>query len=441
MIPAGLSMPTYWCLPPIRFLPGTRWRWRDCAPRKRPVSWGIFCWVILWTLLATVPAFAREVPERDPRDGALDASLIVLVRQEEPEVFRIEEVFLGEKEAGATIRLAKFRLYTIQEDGPEKIDTIMPQTRILLFLKPKKETPATWEIPGYGYCFFWVHNPTKVVELRKMAQDMVILRKSWEKARNISDPRQRVEALWPFLWERNARVKRLTSEELKNTAPVAGDFIAERFHRLRDRERQQLVLDAADYGGKNLHGVLHRYLQDLQRRYEIFLKDRGSGAEKLIEKWNDAPQEVTEISGCLYYGLAGLVKYKNRDDLPYIRELTAWAVKYRFKDTCDAALNGFKNMPDRENLPLINAAWREFSRHPYEGDPLLAIVVSRAYAPIGIPKRFRFSPHSWSMSLVGAKSSKPSGKSLAKTWATDHKRGLIGGSGRAGSLDPEKSIG
>ena len=151
-------------------------------PRKRPVFWGVFCWVILWALLTTVPAFAREVPERDPRDGALDASLIVLVRQEEPEVFRIEEVFFGDKEAGATIRLAKFRLYTIQESGPEKIDTITPQTRILLFLEPKKEAPTTWEIAGYGYCFFWVHDPAKVAELRKMAQDMTILRNSWEKA-------------------------------------------------------------------------------------------------------------------------------------------------------------------------------------------------------------------------------------------------------------------
>ena len=62
---------------------------------------------------------------------------------------------------------------------------------------------------------------------------------------------------------------------IEKTAPVAGDFIAERFHRLSDRERQRLVLDAAGYGGKNLHDVLHRYLQDLQQRYERFLKDRG----------------------------------------------------------------------------------------------------------------------------------------------------------------------
>ena len=212
-----------------------------------------------------------------PTRGALDASLIVLVRQHRPDLFRIEEVFLGHKEAGTTIRLANFRLYTVQESGPEKIDTITPQTRILLFLKPKKEAPTNWEIPGYGYCFFWGHDPSKVAELRKMAHNMVIFRKSWEEARNISDPRHRVEALWPFLWETNARVAQLTSEELKRTAPVAGDYIAERFPHLSDRERSRLTLDAADYGGKNLHVVLYRYLQDLQRRYERILKDRGPG--------------------------------------------------------------------------------------------------------------------------------------------------------------------
>ena len=192
-------------------------------------------------------------------------------------MFRIEEVFFGDKAAGATIRLPKFRLYTVQESGPEKVDAITPQTRILLFLRPKREAPTNWEIPAYGYCFFWVHDPAKVAELRKTAQEMVSLRNSWDKAREISAPRQRVEALWPYLWETNARVTRLTAEELKKTAPVAGDFIAERFQRLSDRERQGLVLDAAGYGGKNLHAVLHRYLQDLQQRYERFLKDRRPG--------------------------------------------------------------------------------------------------------------------------------------------------------------------
>ena len=35
-------------------------------------------------------------------------------------------------------------------------------------------------------------------------------------------------------------------------------------------------------------------------------------------------------------------------------------------------------MPDKANLPLIDAIWKEFSRRPYEGDPLLPIDVSRA---------------------------------------------------------------
>ena len=56
------------------------------------------------------------------------------------------------------------------------------------------------------------------------------------------------------------------------------------------------------------------------------------------------------------------MKYKDRGDLPYLRELTAWAIKYRFKQTCEAALIGFRNMPDKANLPLIDAVWKEFSR-------------------------------------------------------------------------------
>ena len=122
--------------------------------RNRPVSRSVTCCFVLLTLFANTLAFGRIVPERDPRDGALDASLIVLVRQQEPEVFQIEEVFLGDSEAGATIRLPKFRLYTIQQFGQEKVDTITPQTHILLFLKPKKEAQKPGRFSAMGIVTF-----------------------------------------------------------------------------------------------------------------------------------------------------------------------------------------------------------------------------------------------------------------------------------------------
>ena len=336
----------------------------------RAIIRDVCAFVALCALPCDVLASGGLAPSRDPRSGALDASLIVLVRQQEPEVFRIEEVFLGDTKVGATIRLPKLQLYTFQEFGQKKVETITAQTRILLFLQPNKQATGGWDVSGYGYSYFWRHEPAKVEELRKIARDMVALRKSWEKARDIPDPRARVEALWPFLWEGGPRVIVRTKEELKKTAPVAGDVIAERFDRLAERDRQMLVVDAGQYGGEKLHGLLKRYLQDLQRRYEQFLRERGPGSESLIEDWGQAPQEIKDIWGCLYYGLAGLAKFKDRGDLPFIRDVAAWAIKYRFKQTCNAALVAFYHLPDKENLAVIDAIWKEFSRRPWRGNEL-----------------------------------------------------------------------
>ena len=329
--------------------------------------------VTFWNAAAT----ARKPPKRDQHGGALDASLIVIVRQKESNVFQIEEAFLGHKRVGSTIRLI-FKLSTVQRYGPDKVEPIVPQTRILLFLQPKKDDPKSWAVCSYGHCFYWIHHAENIKRLRMTARKMVAFRRSWEKARDISDASKRVKALWPFLWDNGSRVSRRTSDELKKTAPVAGDFIAERMDKLRHYERMSLIVEASEYGGQKLHDALKRHLRSQQGRYERFLKDRGPDAKDLIEDWNNAPQEIKRIWGDLYYGLAGLSGFSRRKDLAYIRELAKWAVKYRFKQTCDAALNAFRKMPDKANLPLIDAIWKEFTRRPYKGNALSAFDVTRA---------------------------------------------------------------
>ncbi len=350
-------------------------------PRAPTAQWSICGLAALCTLLVAAPALAREVLPRNPREGVFDASLVVLVRQVKPDEFRIEEVFLGDKAAGTTLRLPKFHLYTQQEDGPDEVEAITPATRILLFLQPKaaaalqNEIPTygDWQITEYGNCFFWVHDPAKMADLRKMAQDAVALRKAWEKARDISDPRRRAEALLPFLSEVTAPTER----ELKRAAPISCDVLAERFDGLSSRDRLQVLLRAGSYGGKKLHDKVRDYMQKLQQSYERFLKDRGPGAEKLIEGWDRAPSELKEIYGESYYGLNSLVEFKDCNDLPFIRETAAWATKYRFRQTCEAALIGFRYMPEKKNLPLIDAIGKAFLPPPDKANEAFAYDVSR----------------------------------------------------------------
>jgi hypothetical protein len=87
---------------------------------------------------------------------------------------------------------------------------------------------------------------------------------------------------------------------------------------------------------------------------------------------------MKDMWGELYYGLAGLASFRDKKDLPFVRQLALWAVDRRFKQTCDAALGAFANMPESANLPVIDAIWEEFSTRPYQGNALSPFDVTRS---------------------------------------------------------------
>lgn len=334
----------------------------------KPTQWLPTILVFLIILLASLDTQGKLIPQRDPRAGVLDASLVAIVKQQTKDQFQIEEVFLGESNPEDIIQLSGFRLFTYQNYGPDIVEPISPDTRILLFLQHKKDDMNAWEVTAYGYCFFWVHNLDKVNDLRKMATDTVALRKSWEAARDIPDGRMRVEALWPYLWNNDRYFQRQTKAELEKTESVAGDYIAQQFELMDFGQHATLVRDLGKYGSSYAHDVLLMHLKKMQQDYEKFLAKKGPDAKKLIEEWSNAPNEIKDIYGELFYGAEGLSTFKNPADLPYIRQLAQWAIKYRFKQVCDAALRAFQEMPEKDNLPVIDAIWSEYSVRQWEGN-------------------------------------------------------------------------
>jgi len=308
----------------------------------------------------------------------LDASLVVIVSKEQEGVFRIQETILGQRKAGDTIRLPGFRLYTIQRHGPIKVEPITQQTRVLLFLRAKGEDPDVLEVTYHGYCFFWVRETGRISDLRRIGETAVSLRESWENARDIRDERKRVETLWPYLWNHGSSFHRHTELELQKTGAAAGEYIAERLPDMSHSNRMSLLPELGAYGSERLHVALVTHLKQQRELYEAFLAEHGPGAKNLIEDWNKAPNEIKNIWGELHYGTAGLGSFRDRRDLEFLRELALWAIDHRFKQTCDAALGAFRDMPDKANLPVIDAIWKQFSSKPYEGNPLSPFDVTRS---------------------------------------------------------------
>jgi hypothetical protein len=102
----------------------------------------------------------------------------------------------------------------------------------------------------------------------------------------------------------------------------------------------------------------------------------------------------SDIYGVLYQSFTGLAGFRDRNDLPFIREAALWGLKYRFKQLDDAALGAFAEMPDKDNLAVIEAIWNGYSTKPFVGNELHHFDIIRTLVthkfPETIPLMARF---------------------------------------------------
>jgi hypothetical protein len=318
--------------------------------------------IIICVALVAVNAVARLISSKDPLDSVLDAQLVVIVRPwpvEKAQLFKIEEVFLGDKKKGDVIDLGDIQLQTIQEYGPPVVEPITADTRLLLFLQRKDESAMQWEATYYQQ-FFWVQRPQDSFILRRAAERAIDVRKQWLAAVNLSDPTLRVASLWPFLNLQEDGVKffQRTQVELQKARPASGLYFAEKFDAMSHNDRMLMLAGAGLYGSEQLHRKLKNHLNELRTRFEEFVEQSGKSARDI--NWNAVPEDIKDVEGELYYGLAGLAKFMDRTDLPYIRDAGVWAAKYHLEQMADAAVDAFREMPDAANLQTFDAMLKEF---------------------------------------------------------------------------------
>jgi len=343
--------------------------------------------VLCCLLLPGTAAGGKLVASRDFHEGILDAELVVIALQQSPGRFQVEEVFLGSASNGDSVELPGFQLATAQEYGPDIVDPITSGTRILLFLHHKKDSQA-WEPTAYGNCFFWVQDPRQVSSLRNTAEQAVALRRQWEEASRVSDPRRRTEALWPFLsfQKYGSSFFERTKSQLHNIGTTAADYFAEQFDTMPLGERAGLYTDIGPYGSDKLHDALVNHIKTQQALYETYLRTSGLDPADVLAKWNTLPEHVKDIYGEIYYGLAGLASFKRRSDLPEIREIARWAAHYHIEQTCEAAANAFRTMPDEANLAILSLIEETFLSARHDGEEILRIDLIRSLCEHKFPQ-------------------------------------------------------
>jgi len=312
-------------------------------------------------------AQARIIPWADPMN-ALNASCIVIVRStDKKETFRITEVLLNDKQfpvkSDDIITLPDFTLRVGQQFGDDLVKPITSQTRILLYLQRNPKDSTHWEITQRGLAFFWVNDPHFTDILQHIAHQAIHIHNQWVAALNTSRPKQQVKALWPFLKNYNRKFNWQTQAQLQKIGTPAGDYIANHFATLSRENRSMFIYSLSKYKSERLHLVTLQYVKQRQQEYEFFLQHHKITDKMYFDYWDKLPEEVKDISHDISSGLSGLAENSDHSDLPYIRKLTLWAVKYRLIYVCKAALYAFRTMPDKANLPVISAIWKEFSTH------------------------------------------------------------------------------
>jgi len=186
------------------------------------------------------------------------------------------------------------------------------------------------------------------------------LRRVWEKAAATPDLRLRVAELWPFLSlpTYGASFLQHTESELQKAAPVAGEYFADHLDGMSHSERMSLLAEAGALGSERLHDKLRKHL-DLQRHiYEEYVATLGRLPSE--SDWSIMPESALNASGETYYGLNGLARFQDRNDLPFVRATAVWAAKYHLEQTAEAAVHAFRDMPDRANLPTFEIILKEF---------------------------------------------------------------------------------
>jgi hypothetical protein len=311
-------------------------------------------------LLARETFGAKLVTPRNPLDGVLDAELVAIVKQAGPDAFAVEQVFLGTVNPGDVIALADFKLFTAQENGPDLVEASTENTRILMFLQ--RDTAKTWELTWYKDCFFWVQDRGQVFQLENMAKRALQVRHRWEQAAQIAEPRERVRALWEFVFPRRYSVSFFehTMAQLRKAGIPAGDYIAEQFDGMSWNDRSLFYNEAGAYDSEKLHQKLIGDLRRDQGEYEAFVLTSGWDPKDIFSHWNELPESAKDLSGEIYYGLAGIASFKASGDLPLIRTVALWAAAYHLEQPCEAALGAFRATPNNDNLPVIAAIQREF---------------------------------------------------------------------------------
>jgi hypothetical protein len=333
----------------------------------------------------TLPStgFARIVLVKNPLDGVLDAQLVLIVRKgPNARLFRIDQVFWGDAKAGDLIDLGNFQLATVQQYGSSVIDRIAPETRILVFLKPENDPSAPWQPTYFQEAYFWVQKPEDEQRLRNDAQRAVEARRQWEKARSTFDRATRVVALWPFLSfdKYGVGFYEHTKTELEEAKPKSGEYFASHFEDLPTKQRRMLLSSAGDFGSNQLHQKMQTFLVQEMKAYESFVHEFGRVPTQ--EDWNTLrntlPSKIKDVTGNIYYGLAGFAKYGRRGDLPFIRKMAVWAANYDLEQTAEAAMNAFRDMPDENNLPAIRQVLAKFLPEKLPGMASIDVDAERA---------------------------------------------------------------
>lgn len=124
---------------------------------------------------------------------------------------------------------------------------------------------------------------------------------------------------------------------------------------------------------------------DLARqRFVNYLDAHHLKGRDVIARWNNGtPEEVKDLYGVMYYGLAAIRSFGDKADTPYFRGLVPFLLANDLAQCVEECVYAMRQNPARENIPVLNAIWEDYKSHRYPSDDsrtLLPIYLANALA-------------------------------------------------------------
>ncbi|HEX4145094.1 MAG TPA: hypothetical protein VHY91_16425 [Pirellulales bacterium] len=313
-------------------------------------------------VLCIAPAARGSEPSDEMAcDVIFSATHVVILSPDKPHRFKVERSYRGDLAVGSTIDLPTFEPVRDNHWGEREPLPLTANTRILLFLRRAGENPPAFTYTPGGWAYYFC-NVDEIDEFDRIAAKALAVYKTWQDARDLPDPSERIRALFPYVLETtHTRFREgLAVAELARLGPASGDYLVSLLPDATARDRHELLWRIGDLQSPRAHAAAVAEVDLAQRHIRDYLDSQGLEASVFETGPNRIPAEIRECYWNLGCALHSIYSFHDKDDTPYFRQLIPFLLAVGLESRVQDLVDAMKQSPAPASVPVLISIWNDY---------------------------------------------------------------------------------